>query len=353
MDAIVTYDLTKEYEGRPVLESLNLQVPQGQAFACVGQRGWGKTTLIRLLSGLANPTSGECTVLGLSPTYEPQRLHAVAGTVLDSARLYAKMTLWENLRFFAGIHGFDDNDALERSSFLLHKLDIWEGRDLLVESLPTGVLRRASLARALMHRPQILLADEPPSSMDQESLEAIQALMGCVAQEEGVSLFLCCSNMEYAQLLCQNFALLKQGVLLAKGDVESLRKGAGVGYRAQLRTQEGNPAPAGFHPVGNVWEKEIETEEAMCQIIAQAVGRGFPFTRPGFSAPHCERFIPPGWMAGEGRCWNPMERQKKRPLRTEPPEKKAQSSPRELHTGRTPRSGEGSALETGSSEEEV
>ena len=102
MDAIVTYDLTKEYGGRPVLESLNLQVPQGQAFACVGQRGWGKTTLIRLLSGLANPTSGECTVLGLSPTYEPQRLHAIAGTVLDSARLYAKMTLWENLRFFCG-----------------------------------------------------------------------------------------------------------------------------------------------------------------------------------------------------------------------------------------------------------
>ena len=229
MDAIVTYDLTKEYGGRPVLESLNLQVPQGQAFACVGQRGWGKTTLIRLLSGLANPTSGECTVLGLSPTYEPQRLHAVAGTVLDSARLYAKMTLWENLRFFAGIHGFDDNDALERSSFLLHKLDIWEGRDLLVESLPTGVLRRASLARALMHRPQILLADEPPSSMDQESLEAIQALMGCVAQEEGVSLFLCCSNMEYAQLLCQNFALLKQGVL-GKGrcGIPAERCGGGI-----------------------------------------------------------------------------------------------------------------------------
>lgn len=354
MDAIVTYDLTKEYGGRPVLESLNLQVPQGQAFACVGQRGWGKTTLIRLLSGLANPTSGECTVLGLSPTYEPQRLHAIAGTVLDSARLYAKMTLWENLRFFAGIHGFDDNDALERSSFLLHKLDIWEGRDLLVESLPTGVLRRASLARALMHRPQILLADEPPSSMDQESLEAIQALMGCVAQEEGVSLFLCCSNMEYAQLLCQNFALLKQGVLLAKGDVESLRKGAGVGYRAQLRTQEGHPAPAGFHPVGNVWEKEIETEEAMCQIIAQAVGEGIPLYEARLLRPTL-REIYSAWLdGGRRKVLEPYgTAEETAPEGGASGEESAELTQESGTPEERPGAGEGSALETGSSEEEV
>ena len=73
MDAVVAYDLTKEYEGQVALSGLNLQVPQGEAFACVGERGCGKTTLVRLLSGLCRPTSGECTVLGLSPSHEPQR----------------------------------------------------------------------------------------------------------------------------------------------------------------------------------------------------------------------------------------------------------------------------------------
>ena len=112
MDAIAAYDLTKEYGELTVLEGLNLQVPQGTAFACVGEKGCGKTTLVRLLSGLARPTAGECTVMGLSPIYEPQKLHSVAGTVLDSARLYTGMTLYENLRFFAGLHGLDENDAL-------------------------------------------------------------------------------------------------------------------------------------------------------------------------------------------------------------------------------------------------
>ena len=78
MDAVVAYDLTKEYEGQAALSGLNLQVPQGEAFACVGERGCGKTTLVRLLSGLCRPTSGECTVLGLSPSHEPHSLACAA-----------------------------------------------------------------------------------------------------------------------------------------------------------------------------------------------------------------------------------------------------------------------------------
>lgn len=71
MDAVVAYDLTKEYEGQAALSGLNLQVPQGEAFACVGERGCGKTTLVRLLSGLCRPTSGECTVLDCPPPTSP------------------------------------------------------------------------------------------------------------------------------------------------------------------------------------------------------------------------------------------------------------------------------------------
>src|SRR5699024_9880686 len=179
------------------------------------------------LSGLCLPTMGECSVLGLSPSHESQRLHQLAGTVLAGAKLYGNMTLWENLRFFAGLYGLDDNDALERSSFLLHKLDIWEGRDLRVVDLPTGVLRRASLARALMHSPRLLLMDGPSGALDSETAAAIESLLSCVAREEGVTLFLCTSDRAVAQSLCRSFAILKGGVLLAKGDLEALRRGAG------------------------------------------------------------------------------------------------------------------------------
>ncbi|MGI6255178.1 MAG: ABC transporter ATP-binding protein [Acutalibacter sp.] len=297
MDAIAAFDLTKEYGGTPALLGLNLQIPQGEAFACVGEKGCGKTTLVRLLSGLTRPTAGECTVLGLSPAHEPQKLHTVAGTVLGHAKLYTDMTLYENLRFFAGLHGMDDNDSLERSSFLLHKLDIWEARDMVVEDLPTGVLRRASLARALMHRPQVLLVDEPSGGLDLEAADAIRELLSCVGEEEGVTLFLCSSNMAFAQVLCHGFAILRQGMLLARGSLETLRKGAGVGFRARLRLTENSPAPVGFLRVEDAWEKEIESREDMPKIITQAIQDGLQLYEAQLVQPTL-REIYAAWLEG-------------------------------------------------------
>ena len=230
MDAIVTYDLAKQYGSAWALRGLNLQVPQGSAVACVGRENSGKTTLIRLLSGLYRPTSGECTVLGLSPAFETERLHA---------------------------------------------LDIWEARDLKVRELPTGVLRRAALAQALMHRPSVLLLDLPPQGLDPESQEATHRLLAQTMEQEGTTLLLCTRNMAYAQAVCGGFALLKDGVLLGKGDLESLRRAAGLRFRAALRLKEGDPALAGFR-LGEegLWVKEIASEEEMPQLIAQAVQGG-------------------------------------------------------------------------------
>ncbi|MCH5354017.1 MAG: ABC transporter ATP-binding protein [Acutalibacter sp.] len=190
MDAILTYDLSKEFRETQALHRLNLQVPEGQILACVGKRNAGKTTLIRLLSGLCRPSAGEAFVLGLSPFFEGDRLHAVTGTVLDTAHLYQKMTLTENLRFFAGINGIDENDTLDRMSFLLHRLDIWEGRDEPINSLPTDVRRRASLVRALIHSPKVLLLDEPTKGLDAEAAASIRSLLTYLAEQEGVTVLI-------------------------------------------------------------------------------------------------------------------------------------------------------------------
>ena len=274
MDAIIAYDLSKQYNDTVALCGLNLQVPAGCAFACVGGEHSGKTTIIRLLSGLCRPTMGECTVMGLSPSFEADKLHAVTGTVLDTARLYENMTLAENLRFYASVNGVDDNDALDRQSYLLHRLDIWEERDEKVDDLPTGVVRRASLARALIHSPKVLLMDEPAGGLDKETADSMQELIHHLVSEEGMTLLLCTRNMGFAQRLCESFAVLKQGSLLAKGDLESLRQGAGVRYRAAMRLAEGEEPLRGFQMQDGLWQKEIASENEMPKLIAQAVGEG-------------------------------------------------------------------------------
>lgn len=288
MEAIVTYDLSKQYNATPALCGVSLQIPEGRAYACVGGARSGKTTLVRLLSGLCRPTMGECSVLGLTPFFETEKLHAAMGTVLDTAKLYENMTLDQNLRFFAGLSGVDENDAIDRASFLLHKLDIWEGRDQRVDDLPTSAARRASLARALMHRPRVLLVDEPAMGMAQEAEESVQELISYLVEEEGVTVLFCTRNMDYARRFCSGFALLKEGSLLAKGDMESLRRGAGVKCRAVLRCG-GDGAPVkGFRKENGFWVKNVASEEEMPKLISRAVSEGAQVYEAKFEEPTLE-----------------------------------------------------------------
>lgn len=281
MDAIGAFDLTKVYiskaTGRetPALQSVNLQVPEGRTAACVGPEGSGKTTLIRLLSGLLRPTSGECSVLGLSPGYETARLHGMMGTVLYSAKLYAHLSLWENLLFFAGVHGVNRDAAIERASSLLRRLDIWEERDQSPGGLPTGIFKRASLARALMHRPRVLLIDSQGAGMDLETAGLVRELLSYVRTEEGVTTLMCTQDMGFAESVAASFGLLHQGTLMARGDMEALRIGGGVRLKALLRLKDGDKAPEGFRrQKDGSWQREIETEEDMPRLIMRVVSEG-------------------------------------------------------------------------------
>ena len=210
------------------------------------------------------------------------------------------MTLYENLHFFAGLHGLDDNDALERSSFLLHKLEIWEGRDLPVEKLSTGVVRRASLARALMHSPKVLLVDDSACGLDQETAQATGSCSPMWPRRRASPCSCAAPICTLPQLLCRNIAILRQGVLLARGDLESLRTGAGVSYRACLCLGEGSPAPAGFHWNDGFWEREIESQEDMPKIISRAVGAGARLYEARLDRPTLKE-IYAAWLEGGRR----------------------------------------------------
>lgn len=274
MDAIVAYDLTKQFDTVTAVSKLNLRVKQGQSFACVGSEKSGKTTLVRLLSGLLRPTFGECSVMGFSPSVEADRLHTAVGTVIDTAKMYGNLTLDENLRFFAGINGVDENDAIERISLLLHRLDIWESRDTKAADLPTSVRRRGNLARALVHRPSLLIIDETSDSIDNETAESVRALLSHLKEQEGLTLMLCTQNMDYAQTLCDEFALLTSGIIMARGSFDALRQASGVGYLARLKLADTDTPPNGCVLENGYWQKPVPTEQALADLITGAVNHG-------------------------------------------------------------------------------
>ncbi|MCH3971643.1 MAG: ABC transporter ATP-binding protein [Oscillospiraceae bacterium] len=275
MDAIITDRLTKSYDHKTnALEALSLSVPAGTAYALLGSGGAGKTTAVKLLSGLITPSSGSCSILQIDPAKQPSRLHGVCGVMTSSARLYGCLTGQENLQFFGAAAGMKAADAHTRTAELMKDLGIWSARDLPVSEYPTNMLQRLSLARALLARPQVLLLDEPLFGLDPESAQAVLGLLGGLVQQEGMTILLCTHFPPYAQQLCTEFGILCEGSVIAGGTLPVLCQKAGCQMRAGLRLPE-KDSLAGFSLAADgFWQKEIKNEDAMPEILREAVAEG-------------------------------------------------------------------------------
>lgn len=273
-NAISAQNLTKTYDGTIMaLKGLNLEIPQGGVFGFLGPNGAGKTTTVKLLTGLLKPTEGECKVLDLEPGKNPCEVHRVCGVMTDSARMYGQMTGMENLVFFAQTSGMTKEDCSRRAAELLKQLDLWDARDKKLGAYSTGMAQRLSLARALVHYPQVLFLDEPTSGLDPESAQAVNTLITALAQNSGTTVFLCTHQLRYAQDLCSSYGILEKGKLLAAGDLQTLCDSIGCRMKAGLRLAEGNTIE-GFTLEDGWWQTEVLREQEMPRLIKQAVEGG-------------------------------------------------------------------------------
>ena len=173
--AIHTQGLTKHYGNRPVLRDIDLELPWGEVLSLFGPNGAGKTTLVRLLAGLARPTDGSIRIAGLNPERRGIDVRRLLGVVTHQTFLYDELTARENLRFYARMYGLDSADErIEEVSATLGSTSYLDAR---VRTLSNGMQKRVSLARAVLHRPRLLIFDEPEAGLDQEALELVQALL--------------------------------------------------------------------------------------------------------------------------------------------------------------------------------
>lgn len=276
MNAIAAQGLRKSYDGKTAaLSELTLRVPQGGVCGFLGPNGAGKTTTVKLLTGLLRPTAGECSVMGLSPQNEPERVHALCGVMTETAHLYGNMTGQQNLEFFGQTAGLVRAQAKERAELLLRELELWEARDQKAGQYSTGMMQRLSLARALMHEPQVLFLDEPTSGLDPESAQAVNEMISTLAKKSGVTVFLCTHQLRYAQDLCTTYGILYRGQMILQGDFAALCEGAGCHIKAGIRT-EPEQTLHGFVKNGEYWETEIASEAEMPAILRDLVAQDIP-----------------------------------------------------------------------------
>ena len=213
--AISTVNLTRRFGDKTAVNQLSLTIPRGRIYGFLGPNGSGKTTTIRMLCGLLNPTSGSATVLGLSMPKEAERLRRKAGYMTQKFSLYDDLTVRENLEFVGQIYGIDDERMSKRFS---QQLDEFELSDLVGQRAGTmsgGQRQRLALAAATLHEPELLFLDEPTSAVDPQSRRDFWDSLFRLS-ENGSTILVSTHFMDEAER-CHALAILDEGVLVADG----------------------------------------------------------------------------------------------------------------------------------------
>jgi len=224
MDYVVEASgLCKTFGSVPALRSVDLKVKRGSAFALVGPNGAGKTTMIRLFSGILSPNAGSAYVLGKDASIEGAYVRSKCGFQTD-AGLYEKLSAKDNLEIWGQLYGLEGDILSNRIKELLEVFDLKEHSGELVGSFSKGMKQKLSIARALIHEPEVLFLDEPTAGLDPEASWELLRYLKKYVHTSHRTVFLCSHRLEEVESLCDHVAFLDRGGLLASGSMDDLSK---------------------------------------------------------------------------------------------------------------------------------
>ena len=225
--AIRIENLTRDFETVRAVDGLSLEVPSGIIFGFLGPNGAGKTTTINLLLGLLEPTGGRAEVLGFDTRTQANEVRARTGVLLEHHGLYEQLSAEDNLEFYGRIWRLPVSKRRGRIKELLTHMKLWERRKEPVGAWSKGMKQKLALARALLHRPALVLLDEPTAGLDVMAAAAVRDDLEALAAREGVTVFLTTHNMAEAERLCAQVAVIREGSLVAIGHPDELRARVG------------------------------------------------------------------------------------------------------------------------------
>jgi ABC-2 type transport system ATP-binding protein len=251
--AFVTDGLTRHFGEVVAVDHLTLEVQAGEVFGFLGHNGAGKTTTVRMLNGVLAPTSGTARVLGLAPMEQGPALRRRTGVLTETPSLDERLTGQENLEVYAKLYGIPRGEIAARVKELMELFQLDDRADEKAGDYSKGMKQRLALARALLHRPEILFLDEPTSGLDPVATRLVHDLITHLSHDEERTVFLCTHNLDEAQKLCDRVAVLEHGKLVALGTPEELASKIGRSQRLELQVARGD-------------------EETVLRLLAEAPG---------------------------------------------------------------------------------
>lgn len=211
-DSILISNLTKKFKDKTALKEISFSISSGEIFGFLGPSGAGKTTTINILTGQLPPDGGEVKILGKDCTQLTSDDFLKLGILSDNVGFYDRLSLYDNLLFFAKFH----NVEISYLDHLLKRLKLYDDRFNKAEKLSTGMKQRMLLIRAILHSPKVIFLDEPTSGMDPTLSQIVHELL-LEIKNSGATIFLTTHNMDEATKLCDSIALLHEGKIVEQG----------------------------------------------------------------------------------------------------------------------------------------
>ena len=219
INMIKLINLTKLYGKLIAVNGINLEVARGEVFGFLGPNGAGKTTTIKMMAGLLQPTSGSALIGGYDIQEEPLKAKFITGFIPDRPFLYEKLTAKEFMHVIAKLYSMEDEK--KRISELLDLVGLKEWADELVENFSHGMKQRLVMASALLHKPQVLVVDEPMVGLDPRGARLVKDIFRDLASK-GVTVFMSTHTLEIVENMCTRVAIINKGEIIAEGSVEDL-----------------------------------------------------------------------------------------------------------------------------------
>ncbi|MEG1556560.1 MAG: ABC transporter ATP-binding protein [Bacteroidales bacterium] len=222
MYSIVVENLTKKFGTFTAVDHINFQVKKGEIFGFLGANGAGKTTAIKMMSGLLLPTSGKATIAGYDLKTESKLIKKNIGYMSQRFSLYNDLTIYENMQLFGTVYGIPKKELKERIIRSLKELKMEDKAKTLVDSIPLGWKQRLAFATAILHRPQIVFLDEPTSGVDPIVRREFWKLIYQTAST-GITIFVTTHYMDEAEY-CNRISIMSDGQLKLIGTPDELKK---------------------------------------------------------------------------------------------------------------------------------
>ena len=244
-------NLGKSFGSFKAISSLTFEVNKGEILGFLGPSGSGKTTTINILTGQLTPDQGQSSILGKSSTNLNEKDLANIGLITENSGYYEKLSLYDNLLFFAKLYDVPQGDLDD----LMKRVGLYDRRKTLAEKLSTGMKQRMLLVRAIINKPQVLFLDEPTSGLDPSTSKSIHELIKEL-QAEATTIFLTTHDMHEATILCDKIVLLNKGQIVEAGTPSDLIQKYNTAKRVKITYQSGEENYLSFSELGQVGQTD-------------------------------------------------------------------------------------------------